>query len=131
MLARCGYLHGDWSAGDAPRAVVAGASGSVIDDGVVNRCVGDGSVVDLDVVGVHVVDSAVVVEAVSIPIAALVTGAGIAISIINAAVVANVSAPIAVVVTIAVTAISPPSGSPQIARFRRAGPCSGNPVVTL
>ena len=85
----------------------------------------------MDVVGVHIVGGAVVVESVSVPITALVTGAGVTVSVIDAAVVADVPAPVAIVIAIAVAARSPPSGSPQITRFGRARPCAGNPVVAV
>ena len=131
LLARGGELRGSRLASDAAWSVVADAGGSVIDSGVVNRGVGDGAVVDLDVAAVHVVDGTVIVEAISAPVSALVTGSGVAISIINTTVIADVRAPITVVVAIAVAAISPPSGCPQITGFGWAGPCAGNPVVAF
>ena len=125
------YFRWRWLASDAARSVITGAGGGVIYGGVVNDRVGDGAVVDLNVVRADVVDGAVIVEAISAPVSALVTGPGVAISIIDTAVVADMRAPVTVVVAVAVAAIAPPSGRPQIAGFGRAGPCTGNPVVTL
>lgn len=126
------YFRGSGPASDAAGAVVADAiHGGVIDGGVVDNRIGDGAVVDLYVSGAHVVDGAVVVKAVAVPIAALVAGPSVAIAIVNAAVISDVAAPIAVMVAIAMTVISPPSGCPQIARFGRTRPCTGNPVVAL
>jgi len=132
LLARGGQLRGSRLAGDAARTVVTDVVHcGVVDGRVVNRGVGDGAVVDLDVAAVHIVDGTVVVEAVSIPIPALVTGSGVTVSIINAAVVADVPAPVAVVIAIAVAAISPPSGGPQITGFGWTRPRTGNPVIAF
>jgi hypothetical protein len=131
LLARGGELRWSRLASDAAWSVVADAGGSVIDSGVVNRGVGYGAVVDLDVAAVHVVDGTVIVEAISAPVSALVTGSGVAISIINTTVIADVRAPITVVVPIAMAVVSPPSGCPQITGFGWAGPCAGNPVIAF
>jgi hypothetical protein len=93
--------------------------------------VGYGAVVDLDVAVADVVDRTIVVEAVTIPISALVPGSGVAISVVNSTVVADVSAPVAVVVAIAMAVVSPPSGGPQITGFGWTRPSSGNPVITV
>jgi len=131
LLAGGGEFRGSRLASDAAGSVVAGAGGGVIDGGVVDDRVGYGAVVDLYVGGSDVVDGAIIVEAISTPVSALVTSPGVAISIINAAVVADVRAPVAVVIAIAVAAISPPSGRPQISDFGWTGPTTWNPVVTL
>ena len=132
LLAGGGELSGSRLASDAAWTVVADIVHSrVVNGGVDDRGVGDGAVVDPDVTVADVVDRAVVVEAIAIPIPALVTGSGVAVSIVDAAVVADVPAPIAVVVAIAVAAISPPSGGPQIAGFGWTRPRAGNPVVAV
>jgi hypothetical protein len=113
LLARGSDFRRSRSASNAAGAVVADAiHGGVVDSRVVNRGVGDRAVVDLYVAGVYVVDGTVVVEAISVPIPALITGSGVAVSVIDAAVVADVPAPVAVVIAIAMAIVSPPSGSP-------------------
>ena len=91
------------TASDAAWAVVAGT----IDVGVV-----DGAVIDANVGDVYVVDGTVVVEAVSTPIATLVSGADVAESIIDAAIVADILAPRSVVITIHSCHESPISRGP-------------------
>jgi hypothetical protein len=104
-------------ASDAAGTVVACAGSRIIDCTVVDDGVGYGTVVDLDVRGRHVVDGAVVVEAISAPVSALVTCPSVAISIIDAAIVADVRTPIAIVITVAIAAIAPIPGGPKIASF--------------
>ncbi len=83
---------------DASRPVVAGA---------VNRGVVDGAVIHVNVGDVHIVDGAVIVETISIPVAALIPGASVAVSIVNAAVVADILSPKAIVVAIEASEKSP------------------------
>ena len=126
-------------ASDATWSVVADVvysgvvSSRVVGGGVVDDRVGYATVVDLYVTGIHIVRCTVVIEAVSVPITALITGTGVTISVIDAAVVADVPTPIAIVIAIAVAAvgISPPSGRPQITRFGRARPRAWNPVEAV
>ena len=54
----------------------------------------------MNVGDVHIVDGAVVVETISAPVPALIAGAAVAESIVNAAVVADILAPGPVVVAI-------------------------------
>jgi len=96
-----------------------------------NRPVDDDSAV-VDVGNVHaakVIDSAVVGEVITMPVAALVANSHIAESIIHAAVKADIAAPIAVIEAVASTDETPISRRPQSALIRRLSPCSGNPVI--
>ena len=78
------------------RAHVQAAAAAVIADAVVDVVVDDRGVVDIgDVGGVDVVDRAVVHEAVMVPVATVVAGAGISIAVGNATIEADVGAPIA------------------------------------
>jgi hypothetical protein len=117
LFACGGEFGGGRLASDAAGSVVAGAGSGVVDGPIVNDRVGYGAVVGLDVIRADVIDGTVVVEAISPPVSALITGPGVTISIINTAVVADVRAPIAVVITVAVAAISPISWGPKIAGF--------------
>ena len=131
LLAGGGQLRWSRLAGDAARAVVTSIVHGVVDGCVVDRGVADGAVVDLDVAVADVVDRTVVVEAVSIPVPALIASSRVTISIVNAAVVADVPAPIAIVVAIAMAGVSPPSGGPQITGFGWTRPRAGNPVIAV
>ena len=122
LPAQCGGFGRQSLASDASRPVVAGA---------VHRGVVDGAVIHANVGDVHIVDRAVVVETISAPIPALIAGAEVAESIVNAAVVADMLAPEAVVVLIHAAEKSPISGRPQEAHLRRPHPGAGHPVVAL
>jgi hypothetical protein len=107
---------------DAASAAVVGDAGVVVDD--------YGAVVDIgDVVDVDAVDGAVVVEAVSIPVAAMVAVAGVSEAIVDASVVADVRTPEAGVEAIAVTEEEPVAGCPEGSGIGGGDPGSGNPVV--
>jgi hypothetical protein len=80
----CGGFRRQRPSIDASRAVVA-------DPAIAD--VTDVAVVDVDVSDVHIVDGAVVVEATSAPVAALVACADIAESIVDATVVADILTP--------------------------------------
>jgi hypothetical protein len=85
----------------------------------------------LDVADVHVVDGTVIVEAISIPVPALIAGADVAESIVNAAVVTDVPAPESIVVAVSATGNSPVARRPQITRLGRPRPCARYPVIAL
>ena len=107
---------------DAASAAVVGDAGVVVDD--------YGAVVDIgDVVDVDAVDGAVVVEAVSIPVAAMVAVAGVSEAIVDASVVADVRTPEAGMEAIAVTEEEPVAGCPEGSGIGGGDPGSGNPVV--
>jgi hypothetical protein len=122
LLTQCGVFRRQRLARNASRPVVAGA---------VNRGVVDGAVIHVTVVEVHIVDGTVIVEPISAPIPALIAGADVAESIVNAAVVADMLAPKAVVVAIHAAEKSPISRRPQEAHLRRPRPGAGHPVVAL
>ncbi len=88
LMTQCGGFRRQRSASDASGPVVAGA---------VHRGVVDASVIHVNVGDVHIVDGAVIVETISAPIPALIAGAYVAESIVNAAVVAHILAPESVV----------------------------------
>ena len=96
-------------ASDATGAVIAHSSirniyrGVVDDDGV-----GYGAVVDLNVRDVgYIIDRAVVIETISIPVAALVADADVAESVVDAAVIADVTAPESIVKAVSAAGVSP------------------------
>src|SRR5208283_5631449 len=104
LLTQGGCFGRQRLASDASRPVVAGA---------VHRGVVDGAVIDVNVGDVHIVDGTVIVETISAPVPALIAGAAVTESIVNAAVVADIWAPEAVVVAIHPAEKSPISGRPQ------------------
>jgi hypothetical protein len=80
----CGGFRRQRPSGDASSPVVA------------NPAIGgvrDGAVIDVDVRDIYVVDGAVIIEAASAPVPALVAGSAIAESIVNATVVADILTP--------------------------------------
>ena len=108
--------------GDSATASVIGDAGIVIDD--------DGAVVDVgNASDVDAIDGAVVVEAVSLPVAAVVAVAGVAEAVVNASVEADVKAPEATVEAPAVAVPAPVAGGPERAVVGRSAPCAGNPIV--
>ena len=111
------------------RADVNAASASVVGDAsvVVDHY---SAVVDIgDVVNVDAVDGPVVVEAVSVPIAAVVAVAGVPEAIVDASVVADVRTPEAGMEAVAVTEEEPVAGCPEGSGIGGGDPGSGNPVV--
>lgn len=131
LFACCCEFHRQRTARNASRTSVAGAASSVVNRSVVDDRIRYRAVVYVNIGEGHIVDRAIVVETTAAPIPALIAGACVAISIIDAPIVTNMRAPIAVVVSIPATGMSPVSRSPQIAHFRRPGPCSRHPVVAL
>lgn len=89
-------------ASDAAGSVVTDARVRDVDGCVVNDDrIGHGSVIDRDIADVgDVVDRTVVIEAIAVPVAALIANTDIAEAIVNAAVVADVATPISVVVAV-------------------------------
>jgi hypothetical protein len=124
LPAHCGGFSWQRPASNASSPVVADAAiRSVADVAVIH--------VDVNVGDVHIVEGTVVVETTAAPVPALVARASVAESIINAAVVADILAPEAVVVTIPAIVLSPISGGPQIAHFRRLYPSARHPIIAL
>ena len=132
LLAGGSDFRGKRLASDASGAVVAGAAIRDVDGGVVDDDrVSYGAVIDLNIGDGYIVDGTVVVETISVPVAALIAGAHVAESIVNAAVVANVPSPITVVVTVAAASRSPIARSPQITHLGWTRPRAGDPVIAL
>ena len=106
------------------------ATAAVVGDAVVVVVDDDGAVVDVgDVVDVHAVDGGVVVEAVSVPVAAVIAVAGVPEAVIDASVVADVRSPEATMEAVAVTEEEPVAGGPECSSVRGGDPGSGDPVV--
>lgn len=109
MFAHGCNFRGQRSARDSSGAVIADACirdvhRRVIDDHRVgHRAVVYGHVGDVG----DVVHRAVIVEAVAIPIAALVADANVSESVVDAPVIANVASPIAIVIAITAAGIAP------------------------
>ena len=107
---------------------VQAAAAAVIADAVVHVVVDHRGVVDVgDVGGVDVVDRAVVHEAVMVPVATVVAGAGISIAVGDAAIEANVGAPVAGMPAVAVAEEAPPAGGPERADEGSKHPDAGHP----
>jgi hypothetical protein len=120
-------FHGDWLPRGSPRTVVARAAGRVVD----NDCIRDRAVIHTNVAGVYVVRRLVVIEPIPVPVAALIAGADVSLSVINPSVITNVMAPIPIVIAVPVARVSPVARRPQKPRFRRTRPGTGNPVITV
>jgi len=93
----------------------------------------DRNVPHIDVVLHHaradMVYGLVVLEAVTVPVAAEVSDAHVAEAIVNATVEAYVRRPVAMMKAVPVAIVPPPAWSPKGALVRRRNPSSGNPVV--
>jgi len=133
LFACGGDFGGQWLASDATRSVVTDARVRDIDGSVVHDDrIGHGAVIDLDIADVgHIVDGAVVVETIAVPVATLIANADVAEAVVNAAVVANVPAPVPVVVAVSAAGVAPISRRPKIARLGRTRPRAGHPIVAL
>ncbi len=101
--------------------------GDTVDGGVVHD---DRAVVDVgDPRGVDVVDGAVVVEVMALPVATVVAAAGVAVAVVDATVEADVRAPEAAMQDVAAAEEAPVGGGPKSAVEGGGAPCAGNPVV--
>ena len=82
---------------------------------------------------VHVVDRPVVIEAIAIPIAALIAVTRIAVPVVDASVIADVTTPVAPVVRVAPPAVVvvPEAGGPQRPLKRRRYPRPWHPVIAI
>ncbi len=112
-------------------AYVDAATATVVGDAVDGRVVHDDcAVVDVrDPRDIDVVDGAVVVEVMTLPVATVIAVTGIAIAIVNSAVEADVRTPEAAMQDVAATEEAPVGGSPKCTVEGRSAPCAGNPVV--
>ena len=126
MLLMCpGLFLGGGSRGSPTIAAIEAYSsyGGIVDDGFV---------VDVgDVDAAEIVDGPVVREDAVSPVAALVAGAHIAETVIDAAVESDMRPPISGVPNIEAISPAPISWSPEQADGRRLNPGSRYPVVTL
>jgi hypothetical protein len=113
------------------RAYVDAATATVVGDAVDGRVVHDDrAVVDVrDPRDVDVVDGAVVVKVMTLPVATVIAATGIAIAVVNSAVEADVRTPEAAMQNVAATEEAPVGGSPKSTVEGRSAPCTGNPVV--
>lgn len=108
-------------------AAATAVVGDTVDSGVVDH---DRTVIDVgDPCNVDVVDRAVVVEIVTLPVATVVAAAGVAETVIHAAVEADVRAPEAAMQEVAAAEEAPVAGSPESTVVGRRAPGSGDPVV--
>jgi len=114
------------------RAYVDTAAAAVIRDTVVDGRVvyDDCAVVDVrNPRGVDVINGAVVVEVMPLPVAAMIAVAGVAVAVVDSAVEADVRTPEAAVEDVAVTKEAPVGGGPKSTVEGWGAPCTGNPVV--
>ncbi len=118
-----GNLLGPWTDVDPPGATVVGDASYVVD--------GDVPLVYVTNVGnIYAVYGAVVEEVVAAPVASLVSGAGVAVAIVDASVEADVASPEATMKAIAVGAVTiPVTGGPKRSRVRCSDPGAGYPEV--
>jgi hypothetical protein len=106
------------------------ASASVVGDAVVIVVDDDGPVIDVgNVVDVNAIHGGVVVEAVSIPVAAVIAIAGVSEAVVDASIEANVRAPEAVVEAVAVTEEEPVARGPEGSGVGGGDPRSGDPII--
>ncbi len=115
-------LRGLRTDSDAAVASVIGDAGAVVDD--------DGAVIDVSDVDVHAIDRAVVVEVVSVPVAAVIAVAGVSEAVVDASVEADVKTPVAVVEAPAAVIPTPVTGGPESTIVGGSTPGSWNPVIT-
>jgi hypothetical protein len=97
--------------------------GDIVDDRFVVD-VGDMHRADID-------DGAIVEEVASLPVAAFVASAAVAVAVIDAAIKSDRRTPIAGVPKIRTFREGPIARSPQIIRLRRLDPCARHPIVIL
>jgi hypothetical protein len=109
------------SVSDAASASVVGDAGVVVDD--------DWALVDVANTGADAVNSAVVVEVVAAPIAAVIANAGVAKAVVDAPVKADVGTPEPAVEAPAVAIPAPVAGGPEGAIVGWSAPGAGDPVV--
>jgi hypothetical protein len=113
-----GRLRSD---GEAASPAVVGDAGVVVDD--------DRTVVDVGDVGADAVNSAVVVEVVAVPVAAVVADAGVTEAVVDAAIKADVEAPEAAVEAPAVVIPAPIARGPEGTVIGGSTPGAGDPVI--
>jgi hypothetical protein len=105
----------------AVAAVVGDAIVVVVDD--------DCAVINVGDVDVDAVDGTVVVEVISVPVAAMVAAACVAEAVVDTTVEADVRTPEAAVESVAPPIKAPVTGGPESAIIRWSAPGAGDPVV--
>jgi hypothetical protein len=114
------------------RPYVEAASAAVVGDAIADVIIGNVAVVHVaDSVGVDAIDAAVVVEVISVPIAAFVPSAAVAEAVVDATIEADIAAPVAAVEAVAVAIPTPVAGGPERAVVGGSTPGAGNPVVAV
>ena len=109
------------TSGNASTATVVGYAGIVVYD--------DGAVINMSHVDVDSIHRAVVVEVVSVPVAAVIAEAGVTEAIIDASVEADMGAPVSAAEAPTVVVPAPVTGSPKSSVIRWKTPSAGYPVV--
>jgi hypothetical protein len=128
ILTQRGNLAWVWANVEA--AVAAVVADAILDVLRVGDVVHDHrAVVDVGDVGIDVGDGAVVVEAVTLPVAAIIACADVSITVINPTVEADMDSPIAVVEAVTSTVKAPVGRCPKRAVVRRRAPYAGGPIV--
>ncbi len=94
---------------------------SVVDD--------DGSVIDVGDIDVDAIDGTVVVESVSVPVAAVITEARVAEAVVDTTIEANMCAPISAVEAPTVVVPAPIARGPEGSIVGREAPGAWNPVI--
>ena len=121
------YLCGDRTELNSVRSTVIARPVVIVDRDIVY----DRPVVNVGDVNVaDVIDVAVVVEIVPVPVTALVASAGVSVAIVHATIEANVATPVAMVEAVSTANESPVRRRPQCAVVRRRDPYSRHPVIS-
>jgi hypothetical protein len=108
--------------GDASTASVVGYAGVVVYD--------DGAVIDMRNVDADAIDGTVVIEVVSVPVAAVIAEAGVTEAIVDASVETDMSAPVSTAEAPTVVVPAPVAGGPKSSVIRWKTPCAGYPVIS-
>jgi hypothetical protein len=127
LLVRRGHFRGRRLAGHTARPMITGASNG----GVIDNRIFYGTAIFVYAYIANVIRGPVVIEAVSVPVTALITGANISVPVVHPAVVPDMSPPRPLVIPVSVPGVGPISRRPQKARFRRLHPRAWNPVISL
>ena len=105
----------------AAATVITGANAVVLDRIVVDV---------MNAGSVYVRDRRVVVDAIVVPVGAVIAAARVAVAVVDAAVVTHVTAPIAGMPEITSVVISPPRRRPERANPGSQYPSPGNPIIS-
>ena len=105
----------------AAATVITGANAIILDRIVVDV---------MNAGSVYVRDRRVVVDAIVVPVGAVIAAARVAIAVVDAAVVSHVTAPVAGMPEITSVVISPPRRRPERANPGSQYPSPGNPIIS-